>query len=322
MKKVSKKSWILIIAGLVVAIILIYLFTDNLIPKMRAKINRTIVQTSYLENLYDRIETADNQAAIEHNKYTSSRYTADSLRQELKTAQDSIAKLDSLLNKCKGIKKPGNKTNHSGQKPANKQVKEKPAKPNNTAANLVNQNSFKPGGAKDASLYKTALDGKKYTGLQDGDFYITISAEGYIQYVFAKKLYDQAGGTGAPELNQKGSGKKFELNDSKDFYIYVDKSAPATGLALKKTYTWSVYIGDRDGYEAYAPHELIKPEIIKARGELSGDISAEDVDNIGKLVPEVKAGRILPNNVSAIGSYDGLKYIGWHFKTPVLYKED
>lgn len=104
-------------------------------------------------------------------------------------------------------------------------------------------------------------------------------------------------------------------------YVYVDKAAPVTIATLSRIINWGVSIGPKDGYDAYIPHELIKLQISQARGDLAGTISKEDVDKIGALVPEVKAGRILPNKITAIGDYDGLKYEGWHFRTSILYKQ-
>ncbi len=227
------------------------------------------------------------------------------------------------LDKCLGVKKTVVKNTTSTAKKLLPPPPPPPPKPKAAAVSstdLVAKETFKPPAEKPKmeSTYKTSLDGTKFIGLKDGDFYITISDGGYLQYVFAKRLYDEAGGKGMPELNSKGSGKLFELDG--DFYIYIDKTAPATGVALTHTYLWTVYIGDRDGYSAYLPHELIKPDIIRARGELAGTISPEDVIKIGESVSEIQNGRIKPNKITAIGDYDGLKYEGWHFCTPVMYK--
>ncbi len=267
------------------------------------------VPVSYLDSL-KRASADWKQKLIDCN--TAESGNLDSIAR-LNREKDSIK---NLLDKCKGIKK----------KPAAKKiVPMKKAvtavmKPN-VSADLVSPNAFKPatGGFKASSTYKTSLDGIRVIGLKDGDFYITISPDNYLQYCFAKKLYDEAGGTSTPELNGKNSGKKFTLDG--DMYVYVDKSAPVTTATLSRTINWTIYIGPKDGYDAYIPHEIIKPQISQARKELAGTISQEDVDKIGALVPEVKAGRILPNKITAIGDYDGLKYEGWHFRTQILYKQ-
>lgn len=188
---------------------------------------------------------------------------------------------------------------------------------------LISKSSFKPttdSQLKTAASYQTSLDGATYVGLTDGDFYITISPDNYIQYVFSKKLYDEAGGTNVPELNYKGSGKMFELNE--DVFIYVERSTPVTASALNKDWSWTVYVGDKEGYSAYIPHELIKAEIMQVKGTLAGTISKEDIAKIGEFVPEVQTGRIKPNKITATGDFDNLAYEGWLFCTKMTYKQE
>jgi len=298
---------------IIVAAILALLNHDKVMAWIKHD-KKVRVTQEYLDNL-------EQEYAFYQSQSETYFKAADSLQEELTTCQnslqvsnDSVVLLKDQLNKCKGVKKP------VAKKPTT--IKKKvavPKKPANT--DLVSKNDFKPAAnTKSASTYKTSLEGAKFIGLKDGDFYITISADNYLQYVFAKRLYDQAEGTGVPELNDKGSGKKFELVG--DAYVYTDKAAPINVANLSRIYHWSVYIGEKDGYSAYLPHELIKPEIIKARGELSGTISQEDVDKIGELVPEVKADRIQPNKITGQGAYDGLTYEGWRFCTKIMYKQE
>jgi|GEM_PF-2822140 len=168
--------------------------------------------------------------------------------------------------------------------------------------------------------YETDLQsGIQYVGGTDGDFYTTVSYDGYLQYVISKKLYDDAGGTAVPELNYKGSGKKFSYDPDENAYYYTDMSVPIDEASANGTYHWAVYIGEKDGFSAYLPHEVLKDAIIKVRGDLAGTISKADVDGIGKIIPEVQKERIQPNKITAAGDYDGKKYEGWRFSTKVLY---
>lgn len=185
----------------------------------------------------------------------------------------------------------------------------------NSSRNLISED------ANSSSVYSTSLNGAKFIGLKDGDFYITVF-DGYIQYVFSAQLYNEAGGTGIPEFNSEGSGKFFELSADGTEYTYTDVLIPANAATVSRTYAWTVFIGKKSGYSAYLPHEVIKPEIIKARGDLAGTISPEDLVKIGKLVSGVSTGMIKPNKLTAIGDYDGLTYEGWHFCTPVLYQTE
>ena len=308
--------WIVLgIVAMVIAGLLLFL------PRMESFLNETSPETIKVRKSYqDSLISNYNVLVGQVNDCRNNLYNADSINTDM---EDSIAALNhkndsitALLQKCQGIKKPAVK-----KTAVQKKTTSKPAVRSTASADLVSRNAFKPSteGFKATSTYKTSLDGIKVIGLKDGDFYITISPDNYLQYCFAKKLYDEAGGTSAPELNGKNSGKKFELEG--DMYVYTDKSAPVTTATLARTLNWTVYIGSKDGYEAYIPHELIKPQISQARGDLAGTISPEDVDKIGALVPEVKAGRIMPNKITATGDYDGLKYEGWHFRTPILYKQ-
>jgi hypothetical protein len=170
------------------------------------------------------------------------------------------------------------------------------------------------------SEYETDLQsGVQYVGGTDGDFYITVSFDGFLQYVFSKKMYDDAGGTGVPELNYKGSGKKFSYDEQEKVYYYTNTGIPIDEGTANGTYSWAVFIGQKEGYDAYLPHEVLKTAIITARGDLAGTISTEDVTKIGNIIPEVKAGRIQPNKITAIGDFDANKYEGWQFRTKVLY---
>jgi len=107
-----------------------------------------------------------------------------------------------------------------------------------------------------------------------------------------------------------------------DAFVYVESSTPVTASALNKDWTWSVYVGDKEGYSAYIPHELIKADIMRVKGTLAGTISQEDVDKIGEFVPEVQTGRIKPNKITAIGDFDNLTYEGWLFCTKMTYKQE
>lgn len=295
--------------------------------KQAKNINLVEVDKTYLENLKKDSQAAQGLREKLTLLETGLTSTQDALKMSME--QTEISNMQARifqyeLEKCLGVKKVVKNTTSTAKKflPSPPPPPPPPSKPRAAAVSpdLVPKEAFRPPTEKTKmeSAYKTSLDGTKFIGLKDGDFYITISDGGYLQYVFAKRLYDEAGGKGMPELNSKGSGKLFELDG--DFYIYIDKTAPATGVALTHTYLWAVYIGDRDGYSAYLPNELIKPDIIRARGELAGTISPEDVLKIGESVSEVQNGRIKPNKITAIGDYDGLKYEGWHFCTPVMYK--
>ncbi|MDP2944000.1 MAG: hypothetical protein Q8N57_00260 [bacterium] len=284
---------------------------------------RVKVNSGYLANLEKDLKAmkvcCEKVGSLE-KELTSTQTALKMSIEQTKISNQQAMILQYELEKCLGVKKVVKNTTSTAKKLL--PPPPPPPKPRVVAVSpdLVQKEAFKPPTEKPKmeSAYKTALDGTKFIGLKDGDFYITISDGGYLQYVFAKRLYDEAAGKGTPELNSKGSGKLFELDG--DFYIYIDKTAPATGVALTHTYLWAVYIGDRDGYSAYLPNELIKPDIIRARGELAGTISPEDVLKIGESVSEVQNGRIKPNKITAIGDYDGLKYEGWHFCTPVMYK--
>ncbi len=229
---------------------------------------------------------------------------------------DSLIILKYELDICRGVKtlKPViNRNNYQSNKKKEKVIINQEV----IREDLVDDDSFVPNTGL-SNNYKTEIGGSQYIGLQDGDFYITISDDHFLQYVFSKRLYDEAGGTGQPELNNQGSGKKFKLIG--DQYVYTDKTTLANSATLSGIYQWTIFIGNKKGYDAYLPHELIKPQIMQAKGSLAGSITPKDVTEIGKLVPEVKTGRIMPNKVTKTG-IDNFVYEGWHFRTGVLYKE-
>lgn len=238
-------------------------------------------------------------------------------------SHDSIVILNYELKNCRNVKPTAKKITATGYKKATS----KKVAPNVNAnyiapeEEFVSSNSFKPraDGLKSSSTYKTAISTTKFIGLKGDDYYVTISDDNYVQFAFAKRLYDEGRGTGVPELYYEGSGKFFDLDG--DVYIYVDRSIPVTATDLNKSWTWCVFIGKKDGYGAYIPHELIKPEIMKAKNTLAGTISPEDVAAIGTYVPEVAAGRIKPNKLTATGDFDGLVYEGWSFCTKMMYKQ-
>ena len=287
-------------------------------PKVKRVGSTCLVDSLYLENLKKNEQTLRNccDRANLLDKQLAEQQVI------LKKSNDSIIILDYELRKCQAKKAVVIVRTQQQEKKPDPPKKNSSEITGKGSADLTAKNAFKPDNPANPQMsnsYKTALDGSEFIGLKDGDFYITISTDGFLQYAFAKKLYDQSKGKGTPEFNNKGSGKKFELDG--DEYVYVDKEAPATVDALNHNYSWTVYIGDGDGYPKYMPHELIKPMIVKARGDLAGTISEEDVTKIGELVPEVKARRILPNTVTATGDYDGKKYEGWRFVTKVMFEQ-
>lgn len=172
------------------------------------------------------------------------------------------------------------------------------------------------------NTYTTNLPSASVIGLSDGDFWTSITPEGNLFYAFKKRLYDDAGGSGKPEMGSKGSGKFFVLDGEN--YVYVDP-LKVTDAMLNNRYNWSVFIGDDKGYPAYLPHEVIKPAILQSRGKLDGSIVKEDVQKIGQLLPEVAAGRIRPNKVTKTNEgyayNDGAYYEGWSFFTSILYQK-
>ena len=252
-----------------------------------------------------------SKAAIE----ASLQHKVDSLKKLVKLREYQMAKQKGkgkniVVDKQKGL------TSKSSFKPT---VKTKVIKGDTAEEAAVQTNQTKKQ-FQTTSEYETDLQsGVQYVGGTDGDFYITVSFDGFLQYVFSKKMYDDAGGTGVPELNYKGSGKKFSYDEQEKVYYYTNTGIPIDEGTANGTYSWAVFIGQKDGYDAYLPHEVLKTAITTARGDLAGTISTEDVIKIGNIIPEVKAGRIQPNKITAIGDYDANKYEGWQFRTKVLY---
>ncbi len=253
--------------------------------------------------VYKEIVIGKQRPCLEEKKETTKTYTNNYKKRKVVTNSNSSNELVS-----KNQFKP--QTNKSEGNEKKEIIVESTS---NSSRNLISED------ANSSSVYSTSLSGAKFIGLKDGDFYISVF-DGYIQYVFSAKLYKEAGGTGIPEFNSEGSGKFFELSADGTEYVYTDVLIPANAATVSRTYAWTVFIGKKSGYSAYLPHEVIKPEIIKARGDLAGTISPEDLIKIAYLVPEVNKGMIKPNKLTAIGDYDGLTYEGWHFCTPVLYQ--
>jgi len=121
---------------------------------------------------------------------------------------------------------------------------------------------------------------------RDGDFKVSY-IDGYTTYYISKRLYDDAGGDATPEFMYKDSGQYFKLDGNN--YTYRVYGAPSQ--------IWCVYIGNGKGYPAYLPHELLKPSILEARGDLAGYITPSDLQRIGDIESVIRTGGIIPNHV-------------------------
>lgn len=228
---------------------------------------------------------------------------------EISALKDSLAHYDSL--DCKPKPKPRVKRERVYSPPPPVQRERE-----------VEARDFTPPGETERR-FDANLEGKTYVGLQGEDYYMSISPDGYLMYAFHNKLHEAAQGNGKPELHYQGSGKYFVREGN--YWVYVDRSQRVTdGLISGGPYRWSVYMGDAKGYPTYIPHEIIKVQIMEARGRLEDPITSADLEKIGARVDGVRAGSIRPNGVKKTNEgypvNDEKIYEGWSFMTPIIYK--
>lgn len=288
-KKKFNWWWLLPIAALIAAVIFFYKECGNNGPQK--------FSTSDSVDVYNAGYAAGLTAC--------SKITNDALR-------DSLSRLQGALINCLGAKEKA---------VIHKKIVKKPAgKPDKLTTNI---NQFAPPASntpsptpKPSNLYNTSLPAlNNIVGLQDGDFYVSITPDGYLYYAFK-----QSAVANYPEYTfefaDKG-GPKFILGND-GVYRYITGTL-VTESMLKKVFRWCVYIGSPKGYPEYLPHEAIKWAIEEVKGTTAGRISATDLKEIGKRVKGVADGTIEPNGVY-VKAQDGNEYGGWEFRNTILYK--
>ena len=167
-------------------------------------------------------------------------------------------------------------------------------------------------------LYDTNLGVTNVVGVMDGDFFTTISGDGYLVHAISRRLWPN----GNLRLNSETG---LEFKQEGDFWLARTNTLVTEAMLVKGYYLiWSIYAGDDPGYPVWLPHEVIKPDILNARGRLDGNITLEDVKKIGQTLTEVAAGRIIPNQIRKTNEGYALNdekyYEGWSFKTLILYR--
>lgn len=156
----------------------------------------------------------------------------------------------------------------------------------------------------------------------------TVAEDGvHLKYVIVRSFYDEADVSGIPELSDRGSGKRFTMSLDGQRWEYIDMKVIVTDSYLLQVgcEPWTAYVGDERGYPTFLPHQWLKTYIEQARGNLSGNITQEDVKNIAKLVPEVANGLFRPNKVRKTNenyaNNDGLYYEGWSVCSQLIYRK-
>jgi hypothetical protein len=302
-KKSSWWKWLIVIAILGVAVWFI-------LKSCNAPQEQTVTK-KYADSLQAQLSKANwEKGMIGTDNYKQG------LREGAAIYADSLLAAKMALSDCQGKKVAYSKPSKTRVNNTTKKKETQTIIPPSFVPQKNNTQTAKP-----TNNYNTSVQTTNFVGMSDGDFWITVSPDGYLEYGFSKKLYDDAGGTATPELFYPGSKKLFNLEGNN--YIYVDKNVKVGEGMLKATKMWCIYIGNGKGYPAYLPHEAIKPEILQARGRLDGNITSEDVKSIAKIVPEVAAGRIIPNKILDVDKSqysDGNYYEGWAFCNTILYK--
>jgi flagellar basal body-associated protein FliL len=307
-QKKSSNKLIYFFIGIVILILLGIIY-------MMWQTHQNTVHNDQIEARQDSIATANAlDSAVILGKKSGYNAAEAKFNDSLKTYQDSLNSLQVQLTQCQQAKKT---------KTAGHSLKKSKAVSETKKAVNTKTDQFAPPAAPKSSQassnqYQTSLPAaNKYVGLTDGDFWISITNDGHLYYAFKKSAIGDVAPGQSFQLNST-AGPKFVLSNDGTTYVCVTNTVVSDNL-LKKTFHWNVYCGNDKGYPAWFPHELVKPAIAEVKGTEAGEITNDDLKEIGKIVPGVAAGTITPNGVYVTAA-DGQKYGGWEFVSTILYK--
>ena len=223
---------------------------------------------------------------------------------------DSLSSVQGMLINCMGkkIKKP---VAHYYRKPAPMPKKE--------AAYITTPNQFMPSSVPAPKQQPAPVVNIVAPTIpditvnpKDGDVQV-INVKGKLCFIFNESLVAKFP-KGNFRLNG-ADGPLFTLYNDGNYKLLSDITC--TSNMIGERYLWNVYIGNNPsyGFEMYITHEDLKAYLLKVRGTEAGKITPEDLIELGKYLPAIKSGDIIPNGVYAKGKFDGLEYGGWDFAT-------
>jgi len=166
-----------------------------------------------------------------------------------------------------------------------------------------------------------------YEGDINGDFGTTIDANGHLIYFIKASVIANNKGNTAPRLNGE-HGSPFTLDKSSGYWFYVDQRLISGQEINSSGYAviWNIFIGQVNygtgSYPAFLPHQSIKPLLNKVRGFEYGEITKEDLAEMGKDNSHIANGTIRPLRLSSSPGHDNAQFWhGWNFVTKIYAKK-
>ncbi len=183
-------------------------------------------------------------------------------------------------------------------------------------------NTFVAASASQAkSTTMISLSGVEYEGDISGDLGTTITPDRRLVYF----LKNYASIVGSPLLN---GSKKMTL-DADGYWYYIDPRILSEEEIVNGFFTWNARINDVNWgagkYDAWLPHETLKPLINDIRGFEYGMITNDDLNKMSQRDSRVWS----PNNPSGIfqplpgiskARNDNNFWHGWNYRTKINYK--
>jgi len=177
------------------------------------------------------------------------------------------------------------------------------------------------------SIDNGALPITNYLGAITGDFGTTIDGTGHLIYFIKASVVSNNKGNVAPRLNGE-NGAQFTLDSSTGYWFLLD-SRLISGQELNSAgyaVVWNTYIGQVNygtgSYPAYLPHQSIKALLNKVRGFEYGEITQEDLAQMGQDNAAVANGTIHPLRLNSSPGHDNVNfYHGWNFVTEIYAKK-
>lgn len=250
--------------------------------------------------------------------------------EELQIARGEIALLTAKLDTCKnGLVRPLTMEEQlQAVKDELEALKKKPqvvrtrttARPDVAERSVTN--TFVAASASQAkSTTMISLSGVEYEGDISGDLGTTITPDRRLVYF----LKNYASIVGSPLLN---GSKKMTL-DADGYWYYIDPRILSEEEIINGFFTWNARINDVNWgagkYDAWLPHETLKPLINDIRGFEYGMITNDDLNKMSQRDSRVWS----PNNPSGIfqplpgiskARNDNNFWHGWNYRTKINYK--
>lgn len=176
--------------------------------------------------------------------------------------------------------------------------------------------------AEDSSLPIT-----NYEGAITGNFGTTINSDGHLIYFVKESVIANNKGNIAPRLNGV-NGEPFVLDKNSGYWYYVDSRLISSQEINSSGYAvvWNVYIGKVNygtgSYPAFLPHQSLKALINKVRGFEYGEITKEDLAQMGQENASIANGTIRPLRITSSPGHDNANFWhGWNFVTKIYAKK-